>query len=74
MKNYHPTVMFELLYGAMQRNTVYQRLVFEQGQLGRPLEEKEIDKIWEAELQAISDYAVDVESDIAKAYGNDGFV
>ena len=32
--------MFEMLFAAMQRNTVYQRLVFEQSQLGRVLDEK----------------------------------
>jgi len=73
MKEYHSAAMFEMLFAAMQRNTVYQRLVFEQAQLGRALDEKEIDKIWRDELDNIGDFATGVEDDVTKIYGDDAW-
>lgn len=72
MKNYNHSMMFEMLLATMQRNTVYQRLRFEQVQLGRVLTEKEIEKIWEDEIGEIGQFAITVEDDIAKLYGDEG--
>lgn len=72
MKNYNHSMMFEMLLATMQRNTVYQRLRFEQVQLGRVLTEKEIEKIWEDEVGEIGQFAITVEDDIAKLYGDEG--
>lgn len=73
MKEYHSAAMFEMLFAAVQRNTVYQRLVFEQGQVNRPLDEKEIEKIWQDELGNIGDFATGVEDDVIKIYGDEAW-
>lgn len=73
MKEYNSTAMFEMLFAAIQRNTVYQRLLYEQGQLGRPLDQKEIDNIWQDELGNIGAFATSVEQDMVKIYGNEGW-
>ena len=44
-------MMFEMMFAALQRNTVYQRLCFEQRQAGRKLSEEEIEKIWKEEIK-----------------------
>ena len=73
MKEYLPATMFEMLFAAIQRNTVHQRLLFEQAQLGRPLNEKEIEKVWQEELANIGDFATSVEEDVARVYGDEGW-
>ena len=72
MDKYHPTAMFELLYGAIVRNTVYQRLLYEQGQLGRPLTEEEINNIWNLEPVNIAEEYSTAEEHVSGIYSDDG--
>lgn len=68
---YKKSVMFEMMFAALQRNTVYQRLCFEQGQAGRKLSEEEIEKIWKEEIDAMHEHAVGVEDDVKLVYGEE---
>ena len=68
---YKKSVMFEMMFAALQRNTVYQRLCFEQGQAGRKLSEEEIEKIWKEEIDDMQQHAVDVEGDVKRVYGKE---
>ena len=72
MREYRKNVMFEMLYAALERNTIHQRLLFEQRQLERPLTPEEIDKIWDSERKEIGFAATDLESDVIELYGADG--
>lgn len=72
MKEYHPNVMFEMLFATLLRNTVYQRLVFEQGQLGRPLKEEEVEKIWVDERRNLAEEAANID-EVEKIYGDDAW-
>jgi len=72
LKEYHSNAMFEMLHSALLRNTVYQRLLFEQGQLGRPLEEKEISKIWEDGCKDLNEETANFD-ELEKIYGDDAW-
>lgn len=66
---YKKSMMFEMMFAALQRNTVYQRLCFEQRQAGRKLSEEEIEKIWKEEIDDMQQYAAGVEDDVKRVYG-----
>lgn len=66
---YKKSMMFEMMFAALQRNTVYQRLCFEQRQAGRKLSEEEIEKIWKEEIADMQQYAAGVEDDVKRVYG-----
>ena len=68
---YKKSVMFEMMFAALQRNTVYQRLCFEQRQAGRKLSEEEIEKIWKEEIDDMQQHAVGVEDDVKLVYGEE---
>lgn len=68
---YKSSTMFEMVMGALQRNTVYQALIFEQNQKGASLTQEEIEKVWQDELGNIGQSSILIENDVAKLYGDD---